>query len=764
MDQKLLRQREAKCVQDNPPGCTAGCPVHVDARGIAGALSKEDYSAAFALFHKTVPFPGIISSICEQPCQQSCRRRDLDQPIFIRALEQICVKKNAVKPQVSVPLIKKQQTVAIVGAGLSGLTVALELAVKGYNLVLFEATDRLGGSIWDIPEDILPRMLIKQDFSVFENLPITIHYNTVIDSLDKLSANYDAIYVGTGSRQNNFDLDQNENGDIDVEPISLATSHAKVFAGGSLRRQNTDRSAIMSVADGKAAATSIIRYLQQASLTANREKEGSFVSELYTNITGVLPEPMVLPADPAGGYSVGEASREAARCLQCECLECVKVCEYLAHYQGYPKRYVREVYNNLSIVMGIHRANKMINSCSLCGLCEEVCPGNLSMAEICQEARQMMVAKGKMPPSTHDFALRDLAFSTSEEFVLNLHQPGHNTSEAVFYPGCQLAASSPEHVGKTYRFLCEKLSGGVGLMLGCCGAPARWAGQEMLFQEKMQTFTANWHRLGSPKVITACPTCYSLFKENVPDMAIETLWTLLERIGLPDGCQQAVPPQTVAVHDSCTTRYDAALQTSVRNLLGKLGHQWEELPLHREKTVCCGYGGLMLYANQEVAHKVIERRISESDLDYLTYCAMCRDNFGGQNKRCFHLLDLIWGVDRKKTAGPGISERQHNRARLKQQLLTELWNEHAEKPQSKLKLHIADEVLAIMEARQILVDDVAKVIEYAETTGNKFKDAAGEYYIAYLQSGRVTYWVEYLPQADGFIVRNSYCHRIEIME
>lgn len=374
----------------------------------------------------------------------------------------------------------------------------------------------------------------------------------------------------------------------------------------------------------------------------------------------------------------------------------------------------------------------------------------------------MMVEKGKMPPSTHDFALRDLAFSTSEAFVLNRHQPGHITSETVFYPGCQLAASSPDHVTKTYSFLCEKLTNGVGLMLGCCGAPARWAGQEPLFQEKMQTFIANWRSLGSPRVITACPTCYSLFKENVPEMPVETLWTVLERIGLPQGCQQA--PQTLAIHDSCTTRYDAVLQTSVRKLLEKLGHQWEELPLNHEKTVCCGYGGLMLYANPEVAHKVIDRRINESPLDYLAYCAMCRDNFGGQNKRCFHLLDLVWGIDRQTTAGPGISERQHNRAKLKQQLLSELWREHTEKPQSKRKLHIADHVLSTMETRQILVDDVAKVIEYAETTGNKLKDVAGEYCIAYLQSGSVTYWVEYLPQADGFIVRNSYCHRIEITE
>ena len=65
---------------------------------------------------------------------------------------------------------------------------------------------------------------------------------------------------------------------------------------------------------------------------------------------------------------------EAKRCLQCECLECVKVCAYLERFGAYPKKYAREIYNNESIVMGTRQANKLINSCSLCGLCEEVCP------------------------------------------------------------------------------------------------------------------------------------------------------------------------------------------------------------------------------------------------------------------------------------------------------------------------------------------------------------------------------------------------------
>ena len=113
--------------------------------------------------------------------------------------------------------------------------------------------------------------------------------------------------------------------------------------------------------------------------------------------------------------------------MHCECLECVKVCEYLAHYKSYPKRYIRELYNNYCIVLGMHPSNRLMNSCALCELCTTVCPENLSMGGFVLETRQAMVEIGKMPPSVHAFALRDLAFSTSEQFTLARHQPGHQT-------------------------------------------------------------------------------------------------------------------------------------------------------------------------------------------------------------------------------------------------------------------------------------------------------------------------------------------------
>ncbi len=94
-------------------------------------------------------------------------------------------------------------------------------------------------------------------------------------------------------------------------------------------------------------------------------------------------------------YSQEEAQQEAARCIQCRCTECLDGCAFLRHYKRYPKLYAREVFNNSTIVMGIHGANSMINACSLCGQCKVICPNGFDMGEICRVAREDMVNQGQ---------------------------------------------------------------------------------------------------------------------------------------------------------------------------------------------------------------------------------------------------------------------------------------------------------------------------------------------------------------------------------
>ncbi len=776
MDQQELGKLEARCIQEQPAACVAACPVHVDARAMAAAIAGGDFVSAVKFFRKSVPFPGIISRICDHPCEAACKRGEAGDAVGVRALEKACVDlAGEVKDAAGFLPPAKKQRVAIAGAGLSGLTAAFDLAKKGYTVEVYEKEDRPGGSLFGFSREQLPEEVIAADFKALEKVGVVIRTGSEVGkhiSLESLCSDFEAVYLATGEESGGAaGWGRDGAGRLVIDSFTLATTNPKVFAGGRLRRSRENSSPIESIADGRRAAVSIDRFCQKVSLTASRTGEGAYETRLFTNTEGIEPLPATAISEPGAGYSKEEAVREAKRCLQCECLECVKVCEYLNGFKSYPKKYIRQIYNNLSIVMGHRYANKLINSCSLCGLCQEVCPEDLNMGPVCRKAREIMVEQGKMPPSAHDFPIRDMKFSNSEKFALTRHQPGKDASSHLFFPGCQLSASAPDNVRKTYAFLCETLEGGVGLMLRCCGAPAQWSGRTQLFSDSFAEIAAQWEEMKRPNLIFACPTCYEVFKTQLPEASIVSLWEVVDRSGLPvdmRGGQSC--GGRLAVHDACSTRHEKQIHASVRNILQRLGFEIEELALSCEKTECCGYGGLMFFANPELAKKVIDRRVGESPSDYVAYCAMCRDYLVSGGKRTWHLLDLVFGAAAGEGAqrkGPGLALRRENRARLKNALLEELWGEKPIESEryGRIRLRISEQLRDVLERRLILDSDIRQVIDFAESSGMKLRSSRTGHFLAHFKPAALTYWVEYgCAGEDEFIVYNAYSHRMELTE
>ena len=768
MDGQQVKDWEYHCIEESPPACTVACPVHVDVRGMMDLVRKGDFKTAHAQYSRIVPFPGIIGRICDHPCEAACKRSEAGEAIRIHELERTCVSSgfDAVPFRVNKQLARKR--IAVVGAGLSGLTVAAELTIKGHAVVVIEYRPHALERLRRYDPQLLPSAAIDTDLARFDGTGLELHLNEPIDlssasAVAALANDFDAIYLGLGPApmpglRDILALAADDR--IAIDPLTFATSHPKIFAGGS-QRYGSNYSPITSLQDGRYAALSIDRLLQGASLTANRDTQGAQTTRLYVNTARHAPAPAIVPVDPVHGYSQEEAMAEAARCFPCHCLECVQVCPYLEHYGSYPKRYIREIYNNETIVMGQRKSNRMIDSCTLCGLCAEVCPENLAMGDVCLSARQGMTAKGRMPVSHHDFALRDMAFSRSDTFTLARHQPGFARSELLFYPGCQLAASSPDHVASIYAHLCANIQGGVGLMLDCCGAPAQWAARDDLFAQTREAFAAEWRRLGQPTVVTACSSCYRMFADYQPEVKIESLWSVLERIGLPQSALSGV--KTLAIHDPCTTRHETAIQNSVRNLLGKCGVSVAELD-GPQLTTCCGFGGLASFANPEVTNKIVDKRIAQSDADYLTYCAMCRDNFSRRGKRALHLLDLVFpgSTDPAARADPGFSMRQENRGRLKRRLLRDLWKETVNEPATDIELVLSAEVQADLEKKLILLDDVRQTIRHAESSGEKLLDNKTGHFIASFRPVSMTYWVEYTVADGRYTVHRAYSHRMQL--
>ena len=97
MDKSELQEWENKCIQEEPPQCMAGCPIHVDARLFVKQVGLGEWDDAFKTLSKTMPFPRILGRICDHPCEPLCKRGEVGEPIAIGALERTCVENTREK-------------------------------------------------------------------------------------------------------------------------------------------------------------------------------------------------------------------------------------------------------------------------------------------------------------------------------------------------------------------------------------------------------------------------------------------------------------------------------------------------------------------------------------------------------------------------------------------------------------------------------------------------------------------------------------------
>ncbi len=744
-----MMHAEQFCTEEHAPRCKARCPLHVDMREICRLLREGEDARAREVFISAVALPRVIAKLCDAPCMETCLRGEVDEAVHIGALERYLTAPAGWTAKSIRPRLSSQKRAAIVGAGASGLTAAAYLAAKGFAVTVFErgpaAGPRLAGQKGVTPSDV------EQDIAPFAHL-VEWRFGTEVGSRPtyaELAAQYDALLC-TGEMP--------EGPLAPPDPVTLQIADTNLFFAG--RDLLSIASFSESLLSGKRAAITIDRFLKGVSLTAQRGMEGAYETRLYTSIEGAGPMP-VLPEH--GGYGTQSARLEANRCLDCHCLECVRECVFLQKFGRFPRLYIREIANTISLLRdGLRSGKNLVVACSMCGLCGKLCPNGLSMERITRLGRAALAEKGELSEAIYDFPVRDMLFSNGEEAALCRHAPGKDRSRRIFFPGCQLAASMPHTVLNTYAHLL-RLEPETGILLGCCGAPADWAGREGLYEETTAALKEKLRSLGDAEVVCACPTCRKQLQ--AAGVRAVSLYPLLNEGPLPD-CGRH--PMRAAVHDSCAARDEGETQSAVRGLLSRCGYGIEELPMSGEKTRCCGYGGLVFYGDRDVAEKMIRVRADESPLPYISYCSVCRDYLARAGKRSLHVLDLFFGRDGPEAwekPGASISEKEENRLALADEIARRFYGE--DRPAARrmrLALHISGPVRAILEGRLITERNVRAVIEAAEGGGRRLVRPLDGHFIASLRPGIVTYWVEYAAEGEGFAVYNAYSHRVDISE
>ncbi|MFC2031517.1 NAD(P)-binding protein [Chloroflexota bacterium] len=189
------------------PPCKEACPAHIDVQGYVALIGQGKHAEALALVRRTIPFPGVIGRVCDHPCEPACNRSEYDQPIAICSLKRFVADLEDEPAPLPAIEARRDQTVAIVGAGPAGLTAAHDLAVLGYGVTIYEALPVAGGMLAvGIPDYRLPRDVLDREIARIESLGIEFRLGTPVGadggpSLGHLRAENDAIFVGVGAHQ-----------------------------------------------------------------------------------------------------------------------------------------------------------------------------------------------------------------------------------------------------------------------------------------------------------------------------------------------------------------------------------------------------------------------------------------------------------------------------------------------------------------------------------------------------------------------------------
>jgi len=195
-----LATGDAQWFSDNIP-CQTACPSHTDISRYIALIADGRYSDSYELNREHNVFPGCLGRMCARPCEDACRRKEVDAPIGICYLKRVASDfRDRTRREEAPP--PNGLTVAIVGAGVNGLTAARQLARKGYTCTIFERYPVPGGVMWaGVPEWRLPRDVVSEEAEQILDLGIEIRYNTEIGKdipFMDLVDQYDAVLISAG--------------------------------------------------------------------------------------------------------------------------------------------------------------------------------------------------------------------------------------------------------------------------------------------------------------------------------------------------------------------------------------------------------------------------------------------------------------------------------------------------------------------------------------------------------------------------------------
>ncbi len=186
--------------------CKVACPTHISVQGFVALAAEGRFKEALKLIKQENPFPAICGRVCHHPCEASCTRGKVDEPLAIMFIKRFIADLDLKAEDRYIPEIKAQrdEKVAIIGSGPAGLTCAYYLAQEGYKVTVFEKLPVLGGMLTvGIPSYRLPKDVIEAEIDVIRQMGVEfrtgveVGKDITIDDLRK--EGYKAFFIAVGA-------------------------------------------------------------------------------------------------------------------------------------------------------------------------------------------------------------------------------------------------------------------------------------------------------------------------------------------------------------------------------------------------------------------------------------------------------------------------------------------------------------------------------------------------------------------------------------
>lgn len=186
--------------------CRAGCPLGINVQAYMALTAASRFEEALRIIKEDNPLPGICGRVCHHPCEESCRRSDLDQAVAIRDIKRFLADYEAEHglPELVMPERPKQtERIAVIGSGPAGLTAAHFLNRFGFSVTVFESFPYAGGMLRaGINSFRLPRRVLDAEIQAIERAGVEIRTGVTVNSVeDLLARGYDAVLVSTGAHR-----------------------------------------------------------------------------------------------------------------------------------------------------------------------------------------------------------------------------------------------------------------------------------------------------------------------------------------------------------------------------------------------------------------------------------------------------------------------------------------------------------------------------------------------------------------------------------